>query len=722
MLPRISRYVFAAVVVAGFFGARVVRAQDLESPLQLTSLEGLVGESDVIVRGVVADIAVDRNWNIVTFDVLETLKGAPAKRISFLLQKFDAGDADLARAKKSKRELVWILKRQPSGTPSEAPDREKTLARHKTDLYASFVPGRPEEPALPFIAIGTKDAAAEADAKTPPLSFLTIDLRLLKTPDEIVAAIRTSVAATQGGEPARPLRSHSIAIPKAMAQGTGFSRSQNLIVMPVDGRLEAFARRLLRSPNEFLSSDTPELRRMLRLEAVKTLRLFPSEQNLTILRDWLDDPMTTESFGGSRGVPRAKLVPSAPRDLRTPRFEVPTQLAKVPEIQFQIPLTKAMQSPLAHLHTSVTIDGIFLLNHKKTDGFIETLRSNRPDLAGLSFAMGDTCRMKQEAGRNFVTALDALRTAESSVPQSGPGPAARVISESVLQQYKTQTAAKKVDPAASVAALMQVLAPEDRQARLGLAKYLDGLNSVESTRALAKLAIFSAESDIRTAAVDALKKRDAKDYTDILAAGLKYPWPDVAERASDAMVKLKRKDLIPRLIEVLEAPDPRAPQDTKVDGKKVTVVRELVRLNHHRNCLLCHAPSTATRETLSKEDLANLEGLTATVPVPSDSMSGYNAPSIPDMLVRIDVTYLRQDFSMKFPVANADPWPEMQRFDFLVRTRAVADPEARALQELLRPRQPDASPYRRSALSALRELTGQDAEPTAAAWRKIAGL
>jgi hypothetical protein len=179
--------------------------------------------------------------------------------------------------------------------------------------------------------------------------------------------------------------------------------------------------------------------------------------------------------------------------------------------------------------------------------------------------------------------------------------------------------------------------------------------------------------------------------------------------------------LIPRLIDVLEKPDPRAPQTQERDGKKVAVVRELVRLNHHHNCLLCHAPAPATRDNITKEEAASLEGLTAQVPVPSESMVAYYRPSNPDILVRFDVTYLRQDFSMKIKVANADPWPEMQRFDFLVRTREVSETEASALRDLL----PAASPYRsaaRAALSALRGLTGQDAAPTAQAWRKLTGL
>jgi len=36
--------------------------------------------------------------------------------------------------------------------------------------------------------------------------------------------------------------------------------------------------------------------------------------------------------------------------------------------------------------------------------------------------------------------------------------------------------------------------------------------------------------------------------------------------------------------------DPRLPITEKKDGKDVTFVRELVKINHHRNCLLCHAP------------------------------------------------------------------------------------------------------------------------------------
>src|SRR4051812_12178234 len=73
--------------------------------------------------------------------------------------------------------------------------------------------------------------------------------------------------------------------------------------------------------------------------------------------------------------------------------------------------------------------------------------------------------------------------------------------------------------------------------------------------------------------------------------------------------------------------------------------------------------------------------------------------------------YLRRDFSRKLLVADAEPRPKMQRYDFLVRTREVTDKEALAYQELLQPTRPEVvSSYRRAARAALRELTGLDTE------------
>ena len=116
---------------------------------------------------------------------------------------------------------------------------------------------------------------------------------------------------------------------------------------------------------------------------------------------------------------------------------------------------------------------------------------------------------------------------------------------------------------------------------------------------------------------------------------------------------------------MLEQPDPRAPVTREVKGKRVPVVRELVRVNHHRSCLLCHAPGNTGK--------VSGDAVSAEVPVPGQPLNSPSGPyntSRREILVRVDVTYLRQDFSAFQAVADANPWPEMQRFDFLVRMRA----------------------------------------------------
>ena len=273
---------------------------------------------------------------------------------------------------------------------------------------------------------------------------------------------------------------------------------------------------------------------------------------------------------------------------------------------------------------------------------------------------------------------------------------------------------------ARMAALTQMLAPESAELRIGLVKYLAGVPHVEATKALAKLAIFSPEDDVRLAAIAALKVRREKDYTDVLVKGLRYPFPAVAKRAADAIALTGRTDLIPELVAVLDETDPRMPATKEAGGKKVAVVREMVKVNHHRNCVMCHAPGNP--ETVS----GNV--LTAEVAVPGQPLpspfEGYNRPqSSPDLMIRIDVTYLRQDFSAMLPVEDANPWPERQRFDFFIRERKLTAEEADSYREKLTPKEAGVvTPYHRAALAALRDITGKDAAPTAEAWRKLLDL
>jgi len=252
------------------------------------------------------------------------------------------------------------------------------------------------------------------------------------------------------------------------------------------------------------------------------------------------------------------------------------------------------------------------------------------------------------------------------------------------------------------------------------------------------------DAKAREAAAGGLRIRRDQDYTAILLDGLRYPWPVVARRAAEALVRLERKDLLLHLIATLEAPDPRLPEQRE----GVWQVRELVRINHHRNCLLCHAPakqntllrlrdpSLKTLQTLRDEVSKVLreaklreerENLLAPMPLPNRSFDQGKDTYRGDhemerILVRVDVTYLRQDFSAMLPVENAAPWPDFQRFDFLVRTRNMPAAEATALRQRLQPGAAGrVSPYQQAALFGLRELTGLEAT-SALEWRRLLKL
>jgi hypothetical protein len=480
--------------------------------------------------------------------------------------------------------------------------------------------------------------------------------------------------------------------------------------------------------------------------------------------------------------PLKDLLPPAPKVEKPSGPLLSDDLTRVPEVKFQAP-TRDASSEEALKRTAHQIAKINHLNKKKTDGFVEALLSERRDLAGLPMAMGDACRTKGERSRQFAAAVAlvrqtlqgpvakatalrettrarALRDVERAAVEDrelrlktkadqavGSAPAAptnfvavagellRQVpdgdgpTEGFWERYAANCAAADKEMSrtdrelrehvtlARIAALMQILAPEAPSVRLGLVKHLSTISHAEATKALARLAIFSTEGEVREAAVDALKVRRERDYTDVLVQGLRYPWPAVARRAGEAIVKLERNDLVPQLLDVLEAPDPRSPVLQEVGKKQVPMVRELVRVNHHQSCLLCHSPGN--------DNKVSGDAVTAAVPLPTDPLptpqeGGYQQNPSPDVLVRVDVTYLRQDFSVYQAVADAAPWPELQRFDFLVRTRELTEEEAAAYKEKLEKREPGTpSPYQRAALAALRDLTGKDAEPTAEAWRKL---
>jgi hypothetical protein len=382
-----------------------------------------------------------------------------------------------------------------------------------------------------------------------------------------------------------------------------------------------------------------------------------------------------------------KELPAPPKEF-TP--VVTYNLREVPEIEFQpapggSPNAKEAAERIARMAADIS-----KLEKQDADGFIKLLRAERADFAGLPFLMGDACRSSRERHKFFNQAVSDVRSGRAS----GWDP-----DEAAAEAW--------------VAAFVQVQAAEQPRQ---LIHTLDSMSRPEASRALARLAIYSQEPTVREAAVKALSHRDSRSYADVLVGGVRYPWSEVAENASDAIVELKLTELVPRLVDILDEPDPRAPV-LKPSTKDTFVVREMVRINHQRSCLLCHAPG---------DDVAGDRDVrTAAIPVPGvlTTPAYYEQPSqsMSRHVVRVDVTYLRQDFSVLMPVHDAVQ--RMQRYDFLVRERTLTVEEAEAYREALRKATPGPqSPYRRNILRALRELTGRDAGFTSAAWREILDL
>jgi hypothetical protein len=385
--------------------------------------------------------------------------------------------------------------------------------------------------------------------------------------------------------------------------------------------------------------------------------------------------------------PAAALLPAPPEVSKAPVY-LGDDLACVPELALEAApksATEAWRDRKAH-GVAVALH----LNGKEEDGFLKALLAARPDLAGLPFAMGDACRTSGDRARAFKAAAEAVGSragaallAENTDPDAG--------GEKLRQFYD-----------AHLAVVTQVLPKEKRSVQKELVRALSSIPRPEATRALARVAVFSTDEAVRATALEALAVRREADCTEVLVAALAYPWPAVAENAAGAIAGLKRKDLVPQLQGVLDAPDPRGPRTESVAGREETVAHELVRVNHLRNCLLCHAPA--------RQDRTQDATLVAEVPVPYEPLpdrAGYGR-SESNLLVRIDVTYLRQDFSARQRVTDSTTadWSSSQRFDFLVRRRVLTRAEAADL----RARLVGESPYRRAAARALRELTGRDFE------------
>lgn len=373
------------------------------------------------------------------------------------------------------------------------------------------------------------------------------------------------------------------------------------------------------------------------------------------------------------------------------------QLRSVPQVDLDPDYMKRTKQQIA-----AKAKEIAAANLRQNDFFVRKLINDRPDLAGMPFLLGQDCSLSAAQTRELAARSIDIRSA------LGRASRGRTTSPGSGYPFWNKLELNWLRPEA-VPALRQMLLAEDAEIRGQTIDILGRINDAKATETLANVAIFDVDPSLREAALTHLRKRPVEQYRTVLMRGLRHPWQPVVGHAVEAIVSLEPKALAPDLVALLDEPHPAAPISTRSgDGQPKIVVRELVRVNHHRNCLLCHPPimdnvsfrTTPLGPAPSPQD-----------PLPPSLSSEYYSRQPQGTLVRADITYLRQDFSLQQKVDEPGKWSETQRFDFFVRTRELAQNE--------QPPAPDKAlaEYRGLIVEALRALTGKDAAPTAQAWR-----
>lgn len=322
---------------------------------------------------------------------------------------------------------------------------------------------------------------------------------------------------------------------------------------------------------------------------------------------------------------------------------------------------------------------------------------NPPDRAGLPTRTAKECTLEPRTAQQLQTAALALRAQLFVASQGGEKqPDARKLREAL--SAPGESGKKWLRPEA-VPALQQLLMAEVADIRQVLIEQLSRIDGPRAGAMLARNALFDLNPDVRKSARTVLSKRPREEYQQVLLDGLRYPWPAVAEHAADALVALGGRETVPALVSLLDQPNPAAPYEKP--GKKERYVREVVRINHLRNCVLCHAPS------LGESD--RVRGFVPPIdrPLPPPFTREYYANRRPGRFVRADVTYLQQDFSVPLAVENPGKWPAMQRFDFLVRERPATAEEVQAAHQA---KSNTPNSYQQTISFVLNELTASGIE------------
>jgi hypothetical protein len=276
-----------------------------------TSIEGLVAESSIVVRALVADVVREpaggtRWWETVTLKVTETLKGPPEASLTFAHNYSFASDVFGAWKDAGREHLYFFI---PNGDYWKDAGPGDLAARHPLTL-------------LQVVRLGPVVPAEKGYG--PPgqgpwrLPLFTKDLKVIGEPEALLKAARASSVEGRGRG---KVEIHRLDVPRVVMNKTGRVGDANAVFLPVDRHLEDLARRIIRSPSDYITPAdfgpandeasraknaawVQSSRDHLRAEAAKALRYFKSDENIALLRTLLDDPATIEGihFDGEKQI------------------------------------------------------------------------------------------------------------------------------------------------------------------------------------------------------------------------------------------------------------------------------------------------------------------------------------------------------------------------------------------------------------------------------------
>src|SRR5262249_35090266 len=150
---------------------------------------------------------------------------------------------------------------------------------------------------------------------------------------------------------------------------------------------------------------------------------------------------------------------------------------------------------------------------------------------------GSLARMSQEEALNLKVLSQVLRL---HVQNSMPGLVENVVDPRPNPDELRKRLLGSGSDAAwfrpqAIATLRPLLMHEHRNVRLVLVDVLSKVEGRKASLALAERAVFDLNPEVRLAALVALKSRPSAEYEAALVAGLRYPWPAMADHAAEAL-------------------------------------------------------------------------------------------------------------------------------------------------------------------------------------------